>query len=81
MAPDKGHCTSHMFDICCSYRTSYPMENIVLWERDVSPTFVIFMGMEWLTQKKICNMEMASTSSESPVDTDRAMERKYCRMA
>ena len=44
--PDKGQYTSHMFDICYRYRTSYLMENIVLWERDVSPRSVIFMGIK-----------------------------------
>ena len=52
------------------------MENIVLWERDVSPWSVIFMATEWLTQKKLCSMEMGSTSFESPVGVDRAMQKK-----
>ena len=52
------------------------MENIVLWERGVSPRSVIFMGIEWLTQKKLCSMEMGGTSFESPVRVDQAMRKK-----
>ena len=52
------------------------MESIVLWKGDVSPGSVIFMDIEWLTQKKLCSLEMGSTSSESPVGVDRAMRKK-----
>ena len=67
--PDKGQYNSHMLDICCRNRTSYQIENTGLWERDVSPRSVIFMGIESLAQKKLC-MKMGSTSFESRVGVD-----------
>ena len=53
------------------------MESMVLWERDVTLGLLsTWVGIEWLTQKKLCSMEMGSMSSESPLGVDQAMWKK-----